>query len=77
MWLKKVVTLSDNSPLKKFGLDRFELTREKFSESWSDEVAPGLEKTLKVFGQGNEELFVGRDSIRQFMKSIAHVIRKG
>lgn len=44
LWLKKVVTLSDNSPLRKFGLDRFELTREKFSESWSDEVAPGLEK---------------------------------
>ena len=74
---KKVVTLPDNSPLRKFGLDRFELTKEKVSEPWADEVASGLKKTLKVFGQGNEELFVGKDSIRKFMETIAHVIRKG
>ena len=73
---KKVVTLPDNSPLRKFGLDRFELTKEKVRVHWSDKVASGLKKTLKVFGQGNEELFVGKDSIRKFMETIAHVIRK-
>ena len=74
---KKVVTLPDNSPLRKFGLDRFELTREKVCQFGSSDVAPGLKKTLKLFGQGSEPLFVGRDSIRKFMETIAHVIRKG
>ena len=73
---KKLVTLSDNSPLRRLGLDKFELIKEKSCKFGSD-VAPGLRKTLRVFGQDGKQLFVGADSIRQFMKTIAHVIRKG
>ena len=74
---KKVVTLPDNSPLRKFGLDRFELTREKVSNFSGTAATPRLRKTLKLFGQGSDPLFVGSDSIRKFIKTIAHVIRKG
>ena len=74
---KKVVTLPENSPLRRLGLDKFELTKEKLCKFGTGEVAPGLKKTLRVFGQDGKELFVGADSIRQFMKTIAHVIRKG
>lgn len=74
---KKLVTLPDNSPLRRFGLDKFELTKEKFPVLWDDNVAPGLKKTLKLFNKNGEVMFEGTGSIRQFMKSIAHVIRKG
>ena len=73
---KKLVTLPDNSPLRRFGLDKFELIKEKRCNFGMD-VVPGLKKTLKIFGQDGKELLLGADSIRQFMKSIAHVIRKG
>ncbi len=74
---KKVVTLPDNSPLRKFGLDRFELTRVKVPNSSYTAANPRLSKTLYLFGQGSDPLFVGSDSIRKFIKTIAHVIRKG
>ena len=74
---QKVVTLPENSPLRRLNLDKFELTKEKFPVLWDDNVAPGLKKTLKLFNKNGEVMFEGADSIRQFMKSIAHVIRKG
>ena len=74
---QKVVTLPENSPLRRLNLDKFELTKEKFPVLWDDNVAPGLKKTLKLFNKNGEVMFEGANSIRQFMKSIAHVIRKG
>ena len=74
---QKVVTLPENSPLRRLNLDKFELTKEKFTVLWDDNVAPGLKKTLKLFNKNGEVMFEGANSIRQFMKSIAHVIRKG
>ena len=74
---QKVVTLPENSPLRRLNLDKFELTKEKFPILWDDNVAPGLKKTLKLFNKNGEVMFEGANSIRQFMKSIAHVIRKG
>ena len=74
---QKVVTLPENSPLRRLNLDKFELTKEKFPILWDDNVAPGLKKTLKLFNKNGQVMFEGADSIRQFMKSIAHVIRKG
>ena len=73
---KKVVILSENSPLRRLNLDKFELIKEKFREFGDDEVASGLKKTLKLFDQDGKVMFEGRGSIRQFMKSIAHIIRK-
>ena len=73
---QKVVTLPENSPLRRLNLDKFELTKEKFPVLWDDNVAPGLKKTLKLFNKNGEVMFEGANSIRQFMKSIAHVIRK-
>lgn len=74
---QKVVTLPENSPLRSLNLDKFELTKEKFPILWDDNVAPGLKKTLKLFNKNGKVMFEGTGSIRQFMKSIAHVIRKG
>ncbi len=74
---KKVVILPENSPLRRLNLDKFELTKEKFPVLCDDNVAPGLKKTLKLFNKNGEVMFEGANSIRQFMKSIAHVIRKG
>lgn len=74
---QKVVTLPENSPLRRLNLDKFELTKEKFPILWDDNVAPGLKKTLKLFNKNGQVMFEGADSIRQFMKSIARVIRKG
>lgn len=73
---QKVVTLPENSPLRRLNLDKFELTKEKFPILWDDNVAPGLKKTLKLFDQDGKVMFEGANSIRQFMKSIAHIIRK-
>ena len=73
---KKVVILSENSPLRRLNLDKFELTKEKVREFGDDEVAPGLKKTLKLFNKNGEVMFEGTGSIRQFMKSVAHIIRK-
>ena len=73
---EKVVTLSENSPLRKLNLDKFVLTKEKVREFGDDEVAPGLIKTLKLLNKKGEVMFEGTDSIRQFMKSVAHLIRK-
>ena len=73
---QKVVTLPENSPLRRLNLDKFELTKEKFPILWDDNVAPGLKKTLKLFNKNGEVMFEGTGSIRQFMKSIAHIIRK-
>ena len=73
---QKVVTLPENSPLRRLNLDKFELTKEKFPVLWDDNVAPGLKKTLKLLNKNGEVMFEGANSIRQFMKSIAHVIRK-
>lgn len=73
---KKVVILSENSPLRRLNLDKFELTKEKVREFGGGKVAPGLKKTLKLFNQDGNLVFEGADSIRQFMKSIAHIIRK-
>ena len=73
---QKVVTLPENSPLRRLNLDKFELTKEKFPILWDDNVAPGLKKTLKLFNKNGEVMFEGADSIRQFMKSVAHLIRK-
>ena len=74
---QKVVTLPENSPLRRLNLDKFELTKEKFPIFGDDNVAPGLKKTLKLFNKNGEVMFEGTGSIRQFMKSIAHIIRKG
>lgn len=73
---KKVVILSENSPLRRLNLDKFELTKEKVREFGGGKVAPGLKKTLKLFNQDGNLVFEGADSIRQFMKSVAHLIRK-
>ena len=73
---KKVVTLPENSPLRRLNLDKFELIKEKVREFGGGGVAPGLKKTLKLFNKNGEVMFEGTGSIRQFMKSIAHVIRK-
>ena len=73
---KKVVILSENSPLRRLNLDKFELTKEKVREFGDDEVAPGLKKMLKLFNKNGEVMFEGTGSIRQFMKSVAHIIRK-
>ena len=73
---KKVVILSENSPLRRLNLDKFVLTKEKVREFGDDEVAPGLIKILKLLNKKGEVMFEGTDSIRQFMKSIAHIIRK-
>ncbi len=73
---QKVVTLPENSPLRSLNLDKFELTKEKFPILWDDDVAPGLKKTLKLFNKNGKVMFEGTGSIRQFMKSIAHIIRK-
>ena len=72
---KKVVILSENSPLRRLNLDKFELTKEKVREFGDDEVAPGLKKTLKLLNKKGEVMFEGTGSIRQFMKSVAHLIR--
>lgn len=72
---KKVVILSENSPLRKLNLDKFVLTKEKVREFGDDEVAPGLIKTLKLLNKKGEVMFEGTGSIRQFMKSVAHLIR--
>mgnify|MGYP004678987615 FL=1 len=73
---KKVVILPENSPLRRLNLDKFELTKEKVREFGGGKVAPGLKKTLKLFNQDGNLVFEGADSIRQFMKSVAHLIRK-
>lgn len=73
---QKVVTLPENSPLRRLNLDKFELTKEKFPILGDDNVAPGLKKTLKLFNKNGEVMFEGTGSIRQFMKSVAHLIRK-
>lgn len=73
---EKVVTLPENSPLRKLNLDKFVLTKEKVREFGDDEVAPGLKKTLKLLNKKGEVMFEGTGSIRQFMKSVAHLIRK-
>ena len=74
---QKVVTLPENSPLRRLNLDKFELTKEKCpSLLWEDMVAPEIKKTLKVFDQDGKVMFEGANSIRQFMKSVAHIIRK-
>ena len=72
---KKVVTLPENSPLRRLNLDKFELIKEKVRGDAG--VAPGLKKTLKLFNKNGEVMFEGTESIRQFMKTIAHIIRKG
>ena len=74
---KKVVTLPENSPLRRLNLDKFELIKEKVREFGGGGVASGLKKTLKLFNKNGEVMFEGTDSIRQFMKTIAHIIRKG
>ena len=74
---KKVVILSENSPLRRLNLDKFELTKKKVREFGGGGVAPGLKKTLKLFNKNGEVMFEGTESIRQFMKTIAHIIRKG
>ena len=74
---KKVVTLPENSPLRRLNLDKFELIKEKVREFGGGGVAPGLKKTLKLFNKNGEVMFEGTESIRQFMKTIAHIIRKG
>ena len=73
---KKVVILPENSPLRRLNLDKFELIKEKVRNYGDDEVAPGLKKTLKLFNEDGKVMFEGADSIRQFMKSVAHLIRK-
>lgn len=74
---KKVVTLPENSPLRKLNMDKFILTKEKAYNPYDcDAISSGLKKTLKLFNKNGEVMFEGADSIRQFMKSIAHVIRK-
>ena len=73
---KKVVILPKNSPLRRLNLDKFELTKEKVRMP-GDKVAPGLKKMLKLFNKNGEVMFEGTESIRQFMKTIAHIIRKG
>lgn len=73
---EKVVTLPENSPLRRLNLDKFVLTKEKVREYGDDEVAPGLKKTLKLLNKKGEVMFEGTGSIRQFMKSVAHIIRK-
>ena len=73
---KKVVILSENSPLRRLNLDKFELIKEKAPEVFGDGIAPGLKKTLKLFNKNGEVMFEGTGSIRQFMKSVAHIIRK-
>ena len=72
---KKVVILSENSPLRRLNLDKFVLTKEKVREFGDDEVAPGLIKILKLLNKKGEVMFEGTGSIRQFMKSVAHLIR--
>ena len=72
---KKVVILSENSPLRRLNLDKFELTKEKVRGFGDAGVAPGLKKTLKLFNKNGEVMFEGTGSIRQFMKSVAHLIR--
>ena len=73
---KKVVTLPENSPLRRLNLDKFELIKEKVRGFGDAGVAPGLKKTLKLFNKNGEVMFEGTGSIRQFMKSVAHIIRK-
>ncbi len=74
---KKVVILPKNSPLRKLNMDKFVLTREKVYNPYDcDVISSGLKKTLKLFNKNGEVMFEGIDSIRQFMKSIAHIIRK-
>ena len=74
---KKVVTLPKNSPLRKLNLDKFVLTKEKTHNRYDcDEISSGIKKTLKLFNKNGEVMFEGTDSIRKFMKSIAHLIRK-
>ena len=73
---KKVVTLPKNSPLRRLNLDKFELIKEKAPKIVGGGIAPGLKKSLKLLDQDGRVMFEGADSIRQFMKTIAHVIRK-
>lgn len=73
---RKVVTLPKNSPLRKLNMDKFVLTKEKAYNPYDcDEISSGLKKTLKLFNKNGEVMFEGADSIRQFMKSVAHLIR--
>ena len=74
---KKVVTLPENSPLRKLNMDKFVLTKEIVSSPYDcKKIFPEPQKWLQLFDKKGQVMFEDADSIRQFMKSIAHIIRK-